>query len=194
MALKLVVGLGNPGPEYEKTRHNVGFRLADRMVGEADLSWRDFKGLGLVAKTNDSIWVAKPMTFMNLSGEFVQKFAAYHNIALEDILIAYDEMALPLGKIRIRKNGSAGGQKGMLSIIQHFGTDKVARIHRWAPAGKDDATDFVLGRFNKAKQRAGRRSAAAAEAVGSIRENGIDRTMNRYNPARHDAHSRSSSA
>jgi PTH1 family peptidyl-tRNA hydrolase len=185
MALKLVVGLGNPGPEYEKTRHNVGFRLADRMVGEADLSWRDFKGLGVAAKAG-GLWVAKPMTYMNLSGEFVQKFAAYHNIALEDILIAYDEMALPLGKLRIRKNGSAGGQKGMLSIIQHFGTDNVSRIRIGIGPQPErmNATDFVLGRFNKSEEN--ELDAVfdrAVEAIKVVVENGVDAAMNRYNPA-----------
>jgi PTH1 family peptidyl-tRNA hydrolase len=186
VALKLVVGLGNPGPEYEKTRHNVGFRLADRLVGEAVLSWRDFKGLGVAAKTNSSIWVAKPMTFMNLSGEFVQKFAAYHNIALEDILIAYDELALPLGKIRIRKNGSAGGQNGMKSIISHFGTDNVSRIRIGIgpQPEKVNATNFVLGRFNKSEELELEAVLdRAVDAVRDVAENGIDNAMNRYNPA-----------
>lgn len=184
MALKLVVGLGNPGPEYEKTRHNVGFRLADRLVGEADFSWKDFKGLGVAAKSGD-LWVAKPMTFMNLSGEFVQKFAAYHNIALEHILIAYDELALPLGKIRIRKNGSAGGQNGMKSIISHFGTDNVSRIRIGIgpQPEKVSATNFVLGRFNKSEEdELDAVLDRAVEAVRAVAENGIDVAMNRYNP------------
>jgi len=186
VALKLVVGLGNPGPECEKTRHNVGFRLADRLVGGADFSWRDFKGLGVAAKTSSSIWVAKPMTYMNLSGEFVQKFAAYHNIALEHILIAYDEMALPLGKIRIRKNGSAGGQNGMKSIIQHFGTDNVSRIRIGIgpQPEKVNATNFVLGKFSKAEEdELDLVLATAAEAVGVVRDNGLDQAMNKYNPS-----------
>ncbi len=184
MALKLVVGLGNPGPEYEKTRHNVGFRLADRLVGGAASFWKDFKGLGVVAKA-EGLWVAKPMTYMNLSGEFVQKFAAYHNIALEDILVAYDEMALPLGKIRIRKNGSAGGQNGMKSIIAHFGTDSVARIRIGIgpQPEKVNATNFVLGKFHKSEENElDAVLAIAADAVGAIRERGIDHAMNKYNP------------
>lgn len=184
MALKLVVGLGNPGPEYEKTRHNVGFRLADRLVGEADSFWKDFKGLGVAAKVGD-LWVAKPMTFMNLSGEFVQKFAAYHNIALEHILIAYDELALPLGKIRLRKNGSSGGQNGMKSIIQHFGTDNVSRIRIGIgpQPEKVSATNFVLGRFNKSEEiELDAVLDRAAEAVKDVAEKGIDVAMNRYNP------------
>jgi len=185
VALKLVVGLGNPGPEYEKTRHNVGFRLADRMVGEADFSWRDFKGLGVAAKTSSSIWIAKPMTFMNLSGEFVWKFAAYHNIALEDILIVYDELAIPLGSIRIRKAGSAGGQNGMKSIIQHFGTENVARLRVGIgpQPEKMNATNFVLGRFNKSEELELEAVLdRAVEAISAAAEHGIDVAMNRYNP------------
>lgn len=187
MALKLVVGLGNPGPEYEKTRHNVGFRLADRLVGGADSFWKDFKGLGITAKVEAlGLYVAKPMTYMNLSGEFVQKFAAYHNIALEDIIIAYDEMALPLGKIRIRKNGSAGGQNGMKSIIQHFGTDNVSRIRIGIgpQPEKVNATNFVLGKFNKAEEiELENVLATAADAVSAVRENGLEHAMNKYNPS-----------
>ena len=188
MALKLVVGLGNPGPEYEKTRHNVGFRLADRLVGEADVfpgSWKDFKGLGVAAKAGD-LWVAKPMTYMNLSGEFVSKFAAYHNIKVEDVLVAYDELALPLGKMRIRRNGSAGGQKGMLSIIRHFGTEGVARLRIGIGPQPEriDAADFVLGRFSKSEE--GELDGVldrAVEAVRTVAEEGVEAAMNRYNPA-----------
>ena len=185
MALKLVVGLGNPGPEYEKTRHNVGFRLADRLVGEADSFWKDFKGLGVAAKHGD-LWVAKPMTFMNLSGEFVKQFAAYHNVAIAEMLIVYDELALPLGKIRLRKKGSAGGQKGMLSILQHFGTEEVPRLRVGIgpQPEKMDSSAFVLGKFSKTEE-AGLDAALslAMEAVDVVCKNDIDMAMNRYNPA-----------
>ena len=185
MALKLVVGLGNPGPEYEKTRHNVGFRLADRLVGEADSFWKDFKGLGIAAKSG-GLWIAKPMTYMNLSGDFVQKFASYHNIALEDILVAYDEMALPLGKIRLRVKGSAGGQKGMLSIIQHFGTENVARVRVGIGPQPErmDASAFVLGRFNKSEELDLEKALdLAVEAVRLAASGGVEAAMNKYNPA-----------
>ncbi|MDD5303012.1 MAG: aminoacyl-tRNA hydrolase [Elusimicrobia bacterium] len=184
MALKLVVGLGNPGSEYEKTRHNVGFRLADRLVGEAD-SFSNFKGLGVAAKSG-GLWVAKPMTYMNLSGEFVQKFASYHNIALEDILVAYDEMALPLGKIRLRVKGSAGGQKGMLSIIQHFGTESIARVRIGIGPQPErmDAAAFVLGRFNKSEELELEKALdLAIDAVRLAADSGVEAAMNRYNPA-----------
>jgi PTH1 family peptidyl-tRNA hydrolase len=185
VALKLVVGLGNPGPEYEKTRHNVGFRLADRMVGEAGLSWRDFKGLGIVTKA-EGLWIAKPMTYMNLSGEFVKQFAAFHNIAREELLVVYDELAIPLGKLRLRKKGSSGGQKGMLSIISHFGSEEIARLRIGIgpQPEKMDAAAFVLGRFNKS-QEAELETALdlAHEAVGCVSEKGVDAAMNKYNPA-----------
>ncbi|MEK7390292.1 MAG: aminoacyl-tRNA hydrolase [Elusimicrobiota bacterium] len=184
MALKLVVGLGNPGPEYERTRHNVGFRLADRLAGEAGSLWRDFKGLGVAAQQG-GLWVAKPMTYMNLSGDFVKQFAAYHNIEPSDILIVYDELALALGKIRIRKKGSAGGQKGMLSILTRFQTQEIARLRIGiGPKPENaDAANFVLGRFSRDEDvQLNTVLDLAADAVDAVRDVGVDSAMNRYNP------------
>lgn len=185
MALRLVVGLGNPGPEYERTRHNVGFRLADRLVGGADSVWKDFKGQGVAAKAGE-LWVAKPTTYMNLSGEFVKPFAAYHNIAPDEVLVVYDELSLPLGKLRLRKKGSAGGQKGMLSILRHFGTEEIARLRVGIGPQPErmDASDFVLGRFTKAEEPILEEALdQAAAAVELVRTQGLDAAMNRYNPA-----------
>jgi PTH1 family peptidyl-tRNA hydrolase len=185
VALRLVVGLGNPGQEYERTRHNVGFRLADRLVGGADPFWKDFKGLGVAAKAGD-LWVAKPMTYMNDSGQFVRAFAGYHNIPVSELLVVYDEISLPLGKLRIRKKGSAGGQKGMLSIIRHLGTDEVPRLRIGIGPQPErmDAADFVLSRF-KPDQEKDLEGALdlAADAVRAVGESGLDAAMNRYNPA-----------
>ena len=185
MALRLVVGLGNPGSEYERTRHNVGFRLVDRLVGEADLFWKDFKGLGVAAKCND-IYIAKPMTFMNESGQFVKAFAGYNNIALSEILIVYDEIALPLGRVRLRKKGSAGGQKGMLSVIRHLGTEEISRLRIGIgpQPEKMDSADFVLSRFRSSEESDLETGMAAAEkAVGVVRDEGVDAAMNLFNPA-----------
>lgn len=185
MALRLVVGLGNPGPAYERTRHNVGFRLADRLVGGADPSWREFKGLGLAAKRGE-LWVVKPMTFMNESGRFVKTFAAFHNIPTPEILVVYDELALDLGKIRIRKKGSSGGQKGMLSVIQHLGTEEVARMRIGVGPQPErvDSADFVLGRFKPDEEKVlDRVLDTAVEAVELFQREGADGAMNRYNPA-----------
>ncbi|OGS39566.1 MAG: aminoacyl-tRNA hydrolase [Elusimicrobia bacterium RIFOXYD12_FULL_66_9] len=185
MALRLVVGLGNPGSEYERTRHNVGFRLADRLVGGADAFWKDFKGLGVHARWGD-VYVAKPMTFMNESGQFVRQFAAFHNISVPEILVVYDEISLPLGKIRLRKKGSAGGQKGMLSILHHMDTQEVSRLRIGIgpQPEKMDSSDFVLSRFKPAEEDD--LNAAldlSSEAVKTVLESGVDLAMNRFNPA-----------
>lgn len=185
MALRLVVGLGNPGSEYERTRHNVGFRLVDRLVGEAEPFWKDFKGLGVAAKCHDII-VAKPMTFMNESGQFVKAFASYHNIAVSEILVVYDEISLPLGKIRLRKKGSAGGQKGMLSIIRHLGTEEVPRLRIGIgpQPEKMDSADFVLSRFRSSEEADLDKGLGDAEkAIRVVLLDGIDTAMNRFNPA-----------
>jgi peptidyl-tRNA hydrolase, PTH1 family len=184
VALRLVVGLGNPGSEYERTRHNVGFRLVDRLVGEADLSWKDFKGLGVAAKWGD-VWVAKPMTYMNESGQFVKTFAGYNNIPLPEILVVYDEISLPLSRIRLRKKGSAGGQKGMLSIIRHLGTEEVSRLRVGIgpQPEKMDSADFVLSRFRSAEEADLEKGMSDAEkAVCAVRDEGMDAAMNRFNP------------
>lgn len=185
MALRLVVGLGNPGSEYERTRHNVGFRLADRLVGGADPFWKDFKGLGVSAKWGD-VYVAKPMTFMNESGQFVRSFASFHNIDVPEILVVYDEISLPLGKIRLRKKGSAGGQKGMLSILRHLGTEEVSRLRIGIGPQPErmDSADFVLSRFKPAEEKdLDAALGAAEEAVRVVASEGIDMAMNRFNPA-----------
>ena len=184
MALRLVVGLGNPGSEYERTRHNVGFRLVDRLVGEADVFWKDFKGLGVAAKWGE-VWVAKPMTFMNESGQFVRAFADYHNIPVPEILAVYDEISLPLGKIRLRKKGSAGGQKGMLSVLRHMGTEDVARLRIGIgpQPEKMDSADFVLSRFRPAEEENLEKGLSDAEkAVRVVLDDGVDAAMNRFNP------------
>ncbi len=184
MTLKLVVGLGNPGREYERTRHNVGFRLADRLVGTA-VPFLNFKGLGVSAGSG-GLRIVKPMTYMNLSGEFVKQFADYYHIGHEDILIVYDELALPLGNIRIRKKGSAGGQKGMASIIERFSTDEIPRLRIGIGPQPEriDASAFVLGRFSQPEEMMLDSALdRAVQAIGVAVADGIDKAMNRYNPA-----------
>ena len=184
MALRLVVGLGNPGSEYEQTRHNVGFRLVDRLAGEAGFFWKDFKGLGVAAKWGE-VWIAKPMTFMNESGQFVRAFADYHHLRVPEILAVYDEIALPLGKIRLRKKGSAGGQKGMLSVIRHLGTEDIARLRIGIgpQPEKIDSADFVLRRFRPAEEADLEKGISDAEnAVRAVLEDGVEAAMNRFNP------------
>lgn len=150
--MKLFVGLGNPGKEYEGTRHNMGFITIDKfadLVG-ASFDRSGFKGeYGIVKNPifKEPIVIAKPLTFMNLSGECVRPLADYFKIPEEDIVIVYDEMALPPGQIRLRKNGSSGGHNGIKSIIAQFGNENIARIRVGIgePPHKD-SVNFVLGR------------------------------------------------
>ncbi|MDE2491858.1 MAG: aminoacyl-tRNA hydrolase [Elusimicrobia bacterium] len=190
MALRLVVGLGNPGPEYERTRHNVGFRLVDRLVGEADPFWKDFQGLGAVVKRADGLWLAKPTTFMNDSGNFVRAFSDYHKISPAEMLLVFDEIALPLGRIRVRRRGSAGGQKGMLSVIKRMGTDEIPRLRVGIGPQPErmDSADFVLSRFKAGEEKDLDAALGLAEdAVRAVAEGGVDLAMNRFNAGPADA-------
>lgn len=178
-ALRLVVGLGNPGPRYERTRHNVGFMVLDRLAGEA--AWKDFEG-GLVARAEGLI-LGRPLTYMNESGRFVGALARFYKIAPEDALVVFDDVALPLGRLRIRPSGSAGGQKGMASVISHLG-DKVPRLRLGIgpqPQGVK-SEDFVLSPFAKAEQEAlSEVLDRACEAVRVAAAEGLEAAMNRFN-------------
>ena len=181
--LRLVVGLGNPGPRYARTRHNVGFRLVDRLAGEA--VWRDFRGLGQVCRAQGLI-LAKPMTFMNESGRFVQSLAHFHKFSPGLVLVCYDDVALPLGRLRLRPSGSSGGQKGMESVIACLGTEAIPRLRIGVgpqPPGLDSAA-FVLARFQAEEEKAlDEALAAAAAAVLTAAQDGLESAMNSCNPA-----------
>ncbi len=183
MALRLVVGLGNPGERYARTRHNIGFRLVERMAGDAP--WKEFQGLGRFSKAG-SLLLAEPLTFMNESGRFVRSFAAFHKVPASEMLVCFDDVALDLGRLKVRPSGSSGGQKGMLSILQSFGTEEIPRLRVGVgpqPAGWDSA-DFVLSRFSSAEEKAlDEILDRAIEAVGLVNDEGIPAAMNRYNPA-----------
>lgn len=148
--MKLVVGLGNPGKKYEQTKHNVGFMCLDYYANKAGESFkfeRKFNGETLKI---GNLLLLKPQTFMNLSGQSVRAIMDYYNIDLEDVLIIYDDFALPLGKLRLREQGSAGGHNGIKSIIEHVHTEDFKRIR----IGIDSnpliaAKDYVLGNFSK---------------------------------------------
>lgn len=148
--MKLFIGLGNPGNEYLFTRHNVGFMVIDRLLFTQEISERErFDGFYAKFKfKNEDIFLFKPDTYMNLSGEAVQQIVAYYKIPLEDIIVIYDDMDLPVGTMRLRENGGTGGHNGMKSIVQHLGTDQFKRLR--IGIGKNplmDAADYVLGRI-----------------------------------------------
>lgn len=150
---KLIVGLGNPGKEYEKTRHNVGFMALDSFSSIIckSIDKEKFNGLYTDFLLNGEKFILlKPQKFMNLSGEVVKKYIDYFNIKNEDILIISDDINLPVGKIRIRLKGSAGGHNGLKNIEMHLGTNEYKRLKIGVSNDKNqDLKDFVLGKFSK---------------------------------------------
>ena len=150
--MKLIVGLGNPGEEYQKTRHNAGFLLIDRLCEKLDLTLDKKKcqaHYGIYRHKDERIIIAKPQTFMNRSGAAVASLLKFYDIDVQDLIVIHDDLDLPLGKLRLRKQGSSGGQKGMASIIEQLGTSNINRMR--IGIGKDkqiDTIDYVLGRFS----------------------------------------------
>ena len=188
--MKLVVGLGNPGSEYRDTRHNVGFLVVDEIARRWRLSdgWREkFEALHVKAAVGDeAVIAAKPLTFMNLSGQAVAGLAAFYKIDPADVLVVTDDVALPLGRLRARPEGGAGGHNGLKSIIQHLGTQAFPRVRVGVGRGDDrrDLVDHVLGRFEAGERETV--SAAvlrAADAAEMFISEGIERVMSAFNAA-----------
>ena len=147
--MKLIVGLGNPGKEYEKTRHNMGFMAIDRLCDQinVDVDKEDFKGVYARFKyQGEDIFILKPYTYMNLSGQSVKAIMQYFKIPVEDLIVVYDDLALPPGKIRMRPSGSSGGQKGIQNIIDLLGTNNIKRIRVGIGEPKFNTVDYVLGK------------------------------------------------
>jgi PTH1 family peptidyl-tRNA hydrolase len=154
--MKWFVGLGNPGAAYETTRHNVGFMVLDRMAEEWGIRFKDSKCKGLVAEGNvqgEKVYLLKPMTYMNLSGESVRSFMDYYKAGLADMTVVYDDLDTEFGKIRLRYQGSAGGHNGIKSLIAHAGTQQFDRIRIGIsrPLPGKDIADYVLAPFSKAE-------------------------------------------
>ena len=143
--MKLIVGLGNPGEKYLQTRHNIGFVVIDFILRELDLKMKSQKFDGLFIKTNDYI-IAKPLTYMNLSGDFILKISKFYKVKTEDILIIYDDMDQDLGKYLIRKSGNSGGHNGIKDIMNKLNTINVNRI-KIGIGRNEKSIDHVLGDF-----------------------------------------------
>ena len=184
----LLVGLGNPGTQYENTRHNVGFLVADELAERqnAPIQRLKFKALtNLLTISGEKVLVMKPVTYMNLSGEAVRQAADFYKVPPDHVLVVLDDTALAVGKLRVRRGGSAGGHNGLKSIIQHLGTDQFPRLRVGVgekPHPDYDLADWVLGRFTgedkKAIDAAVKR---AADAVECLIGEGPDRAMNKFN-------------
>lgn len=180
--LRLLVGLGNPGREYRETRHNVGFMILDQLAARERAAFRTEKSWQAeVARAGDLV-LCKPLTYMNLSGQSVRPLSQFYKIEPGQMLVILDDMALPLGKLRLRPEGSAGGHNGLKSIIEHFGTQAVPRLRVGIGSAERDAVDHVLGRFTLEERAPLEQSLARAlEAIDCTRTQGLTAAMNTYN-------------
>ncbi len=171
--MKLIVGLGNPGSQFENTRHNIGFKVIDELSRRwnAPLTQSKFKGIYTIAhRPKEKVILLKPLTYMNLSGETIGALMDYYEMEIEDLVVIYDDLDLPLGKIRLRQKGSAGGHNGIKSTIAHVGTQTFNRIRIGIdrPTNGMSVPDYVLSRFTTIEQpdltEAVQRSADACES------------------------------
>jgi peptidyl-tRNA hydrolase, PTH1 family len=184
--MKAIVGLGNPGAEYVGTRHNVGFEVVDDVARRWNVRLKSWKSLASLAVVpgHDAL-LAAPRTFMNLSGQTVQAVAAFYQLEPPDVLIVVDDVNLPLGRLRLRPSGSAGGHNGLKSVIEHLGVGfprlRIG-VERGDPAR--DLSDRVLSRFPASERDVVDRAIKrAADAVETFVADGIQAAMNRFNAA-----------
>jgi PTH1 family peptidyl-tRNA hydrolase len=182
--MKAIVGLGNPGAEYAATRHNVGFEVVDELARRWQVKLKKWRKVGTLAlaKDHDAL-LMEPATFMNLSGEAVLSVGSFYKVAPSDWLVVVDDVNLPLGRVRMRTMGSAGGHNGLKSVIQHIGPD-FARLRIGVGRGdpKWDLADHVLARFEPEERRSVEEAIGrAADAVETFVTDGIEPAMNRFN-------------
>lgn len=149
MKNKLIVGLGNPGKEYDKTRHNIGFMAVDYLAESKQVDFKTHKKSNSEIAETEHLILAKPHTFMNNSGRAVKKLISYFNVADSDILVIYDDVDLSIGEVRYREEGGSAGHKGMQSIIDNLNTNLIKRIRIGVgDSGERDTSDYVLGKFS----------------------------------------------
>jgi PTH1 family peptidyl-tRNA hydrolase len=188
--MKLIVGLGNPGREYRDTRHNVGFMVVEEIARRHGIDWAS--GPSQIAETliakrfgDEPLMVAKPLTYMNNSGDAVGGLVRYFNVTPDELIVVVDEAALPFGKLRARPRGSAGGHNGLKSIIERLGTTEFSRLRLGVGRGdgRRDLADHVLARFERSEQaELETLITRAADAAEMFAAEGISNVMNVYNP------------
>jgi PTH1 family peptidyl-tRNA hydrolase len=183
----LLIGLGNPGREYRDSRHNVGFMLIDRIavrLGARGMKVQSKAIVTTVMYDDRKLILAKPQTYMNLSGQSVQGLIHFYKLPLANVLIAYDDLDIPFGTIRIRPGGGPGGQRGMASTIEHIGTNDFPRLRIGIgrPPGKMDPAAYILQDFTRAEMKIlSEILDRAADAALEFVVNGLDKAMNKYN-------------
>ena len=183
----LLVCLGNPGREYANTRHNIGFLAADALEKRTGVKFNKLKYRALTGEVTlggQRVLVVKPQTYMNLSGEAVKLAGGFYKIPPERILVLYDDVSLPLGKLRIRASGSAGGHNGIKNIIAHLGTDAFPRIKVGvgAPQQEDGLVDWVIGSFTASERKVVDEAIdRALDAAACVIEHGVSEAQNRFN-------------
>jgi len=186
--VKLIAGLGNPGPDYRDTRHNIGFAVVDLLARRSGLTFGGGPTDALIARARrpgEEALLAKPMTYMNLSGAAVAELVRYFRIAIPDVLIVADDVNLPLGKLRARARGSDGGHNGLRSIIERLGTSEFARLRIGVGRGdsRHHLADHVLARFDADEQEeVDAAIGRAADAAELFVTDGIEKVMNQFNP------------
>jgi peptidyl-tRNA hydrolase, PTH1 family len=182
--VKLIAGLGNPGPRYKGTRHNVGFDVIDELARRAGVAFESAPAEALIAKwrASDAL-IVKPLTFMNHSGQAIGELLRYYKIDVGDLLVVVDEAQLPLGRLRARARGSAGGHNGLKSVIAHVG-DQFSRLRLGVGRGDNDRdlADHVLARFDKSEAaEVERMTLRATDAAETFITSGIEAVMNQFN-------------
>lgn len=183
----LIVGLGNPGEKYANTRHNIGFRAVFSLAKAYHIKKTNYKLKSIIATgliAGQKVMLAQPQTYMNNSGEAVRLLADYYNIPTDRIIIIYDDLDLPTGKIRIKTKGSDGGHKGLRSVIKHLGTNEIIRIRIGIdhPPDKLEVVDYVLGYFSREEEKLIKRSIEeTVAAVKIIFEEGLAVAMSKFN-------------
>lgn len=185
--MKLLVGLGNPGPRYRATYHNIGFDVVDELATRHHATFGTSTAEALAARVRglaDDVWLVKPLTFMNLSGRAVGALARFYKLEPSDLLVIVDEVALARGRVRLRPSGSAGGHNGLKSVIEHLGTDAFPRLRVGVGRGdpRRDLADHVLSRVPDDERVIMREvTTRAADAAECFVEQGLEEAMNRFN-------------
>jgi len=184
--VNVIVGLGNPGAQYENTPHSVGFEAVDAIASGIGASWELKKRFNCLVATSTfagrRVMLLKPQTFMNLSGEAVAPLVRYNNATADDLLVIQDDIDLPVGRMRVRRGGSCGGHNGIRNIIERLGTPDFARLKLGVGKDRENVIAHVLGKFDPAtRETMDKVVAASVQAAAAILTDGPDRAMNEWN-------------